>query len=100
MIRVAAKSLIALTALVAFGTTVPALADTSSVPPGNPCLKNNGNPCKDNNGNAGHQGNVHHERVVIGNPPPINISMPPVTDRGVFITQIGDNNQANVEQTA
>jgi hypothetical protein len=96
----AARGIIAVAALFAFAAAAPALADTTSVPPGNPCLKNNGNPCNDNNGNLGHQGNVHHEHVVTGPPGPIDISMPPVTDRGVFISQVGNNNVANVIQTA
>lgn len=87
-------------ALLALAAAAPALADTPTVPPGNPCLKNNGNPCNGNNGNLGQQGNVHHEKVVIGPPPPINITMPAVTDRGVYISQIGDNNVASVVQTA
>jgi minor curlin subunit len=79
----------------------PALADTTSTPPGAPCSKNNGNPCRGNNGNLGAQGNVGHEKVKIDkNPPPIDLSMPPVTDRGVFITQVGTGNEASVQQTA
>jgi len=79
----------------------PALADTTSTPPGAPCSKNNGNPCKGNNGNLGAQGNVDHEKVKIDKkPPPIVLTMPPVTDRGVFISQVGTGNEANVEQTA
>lgn len=96
----AGKGIIAIAALTAFATAAPALADTAQVPPGNPCVKDNGNPCHDNNGNLGHQGNVNHEKVVIGQPPPIDLTMPPVSDRGVFINQIGDNNVANVTQTA
>lgn len=100
MIR-AGKSILALAAFAALTVAAPALADTNGVPPGNPCLMNNGNPCNDNNGNEGHQGNVNHEKVVIDpNPPPIDIAMPPVTDRGVFISQIGDDNTASVIQTA
>jgi Curlin associated repeat len=94
------KGLIGMGVLLALASVAPALADTTSVPPGNPCFKDNGNPCNDNNGNQGHQGNVNKEHVVIGPPGPINISMPPVSDRGVFINQIGDNNVANVVQTA
>ena len=95
-----AKAIIATAAFFALSTAVPAVADTASVPPGNPCFKDNGNPCNDNNGNLGHQGNVHHEHVVVGAPGPIDITMPPVSDRGVFISQVGDNNVANVVQTA
>ena len=97
----AIKSLIGFAALLLAAAATPALADTAGVPPGNPCLKNNGNPCNGNNGNAGQQGNAHHERVVIDpNPPAIDIAMPAVTDRGVFITQIGNDNRAAVVQTA
>jgi hypothetical protein len=79
----------------------PALADTTSTPPGAPCSKNNGNPCNGNNGNLGAQGNVGHEKVKIDKkPPPILITMPPVTDRGVFISQVGTGNEASVQQTA
>ena len=80
-------------------SVAPAQADTNSTPPGAPCSKNNGNPCNGNNGNLGAQGNVNGS-VVVGDPPPIDISMPPVTDRGVFITQIGDSNTVNAVQTA
>jgi hypothetical protein len=80
-------------------SAAPALADTNSTPPGAPCAKNNGNPCNGNNGNLGAQGNVNGS-VVVTDPPPIDLSMPPVTDRGVFITQIGDSNDADVVQTA
>jgi hypothetical protein len=93
-------TLIAAAAGAGLALASPAFADTPGVPPGNPCAKDNGNPCNGNNGNLGDQGNANHEQVVIGPPPPITISMPPVTDRGVFISQIGDNNVANVIQTA
>ena len=97
----ATKAMIGIAAFVAMTAATPAFADTPIVPPGNPCLMDNGNPCKDNNGNLGHQGNVNKERVVVDtNPPPINLSMPAVTDRGVFISQIGDGNVANAVQTA
>jgi len=79
----------------------PAFADTASVPPGNPCLKNNGNPCNGNNGNLGAQGNVGHEKTRIDKkPPPISIGMPPVSGRGAYVSQIGNSNQANIVQTA
>jgi minor curlin subunit len=79
----------------------PAHADTDGSPPGAPCLKNNGNPCNGNNGNLGRQGNANHERVRIDKkPPPILLTMPAVTDRGVFISQIGDSGQADVVQSA
>ena len=99
--RIPVRSLIALAALAAACASAPALADTDSVPPGNPCAKNNGNPCKGNNGNIGDQGNVGHDKVKIDrHPPPIDIAMPAVVDRGVFITQIGDTNEASAVQTA
>jgi hypothetical protein len=99
--RILAPSLIALAAIAATSMSAPSLADTNSVPPGNPCLKNNGNPCKGNNGNIGDQGNVGHDKVKIDrHPPAIDIAMPPVIDRGVFITQVGDSNEASVVQTA
>lgn len=79
----------------------PATADTNSVPPGNPCAKNNGNPCNGNNGNLGQQGNAGHEKVVIDKkPPPIDLPMPPVSGRGAFIEQVGDGNIASIRQTA
>jgi hypothetical protein len=99
--RILVRSLVAVAALAAASVCAPALADTNSVPPGNPCAKNNGNPCKGNNGNIGAQGNVGHEKVKIDKkPPPIDIAMPAVSDRGVFITQVGDSNEADVVQTA
>lgn len=82
-------------------SAVPAEADTNSTPPGAPCSKNNGNPCYGNNGNLGDQGNVDHGTTVIdNNPPPIDLMMPDVSDRGVYISQIGDSNDADVVQTA
>jgi hypothetical protein len=97
----AVKGLIAIATLLAAGSGVPAFADTASVPPGNPCLKNNGNPCNGNNGNIGAQGNANHEKVKIDKKsPPIVIGMPPVNGRGVFISQVGDSNDASVVQTA
>lgn len=78
----------------------PAHADTASTPPGAPCAKNNGNPCNGNNGNLGAQGNVNGGVIIVDNPPPIDMTMPEVTDRGVFITQIGDSNDADAVQTA
>jgi hypothetical protein len=83
------------------GASAPALADTASIPPGQPCLKDNGNPCNGNNGNLGAQGNSGHEKTHIDKkPPPIDLAMPPVIGRGAFITQIGDANIATVRQTA
>ncbi|MGN6155366.1 MAG: hypothetical protein ACTHN4_06495 [Sphingomicrobium sp.] len=81
-------------------SVAPAHADTASTPPGAPCSKNNGNPCNGNNGNLGDQGNVGGGTVISNDPPPIDITMPDVTDRGVFITQIGDSNDADAVQTA
>jgi len=97
----ATKAVIGVGMLLIAAAATPAFADTPIVPPGNPCLMDNGNPCKDNNGNQGHQGNVNKEKVtIVTNPPPINLSMPPVSDRGVFISQIGDGNVANAVQNA
>jgi len=79
----------------------PALADNSSTPPGNPCLKDNGNPCNNNNGNLGEQGNANHEKVKIDKkPPPIDLPMPAVSGRAVYISQIGDSQVATVRQMA
>lgn len=80
---------------------VPAVADTTSTPPGAPCLKDNGNPCNNNNGNLGEQGNADHEKVKIDKkPPPIDLPMPAVSGRAAYITQIGDSQVATVRQTA
>lgn len=80
---------------------VPAAADTTSTPPGAPCLKDNGNPCNNNNGNLGEQGNADHERVKIDKkPPPIDLPMPVVSGRAAYISQIGDAQVATVRQTA
>lgn len=82
-------------------TAAPAFADTTGTPPGSPCTKNNGNPCNGNNGNLGAQGNVNHDKVKIDKtPPPIILTMPAITDRGVFVSQVGDMNQADVKQSA
>ncbi len=79
----------------------PALADTTGTPPGSPCTKNNGNPCNGNNGNLGDQGNADHDKIHFDKkPPPIILEMPVVTDRGVFISQVGNSNQADAVQTA
>lgn len=94
-----ARNLIAGTLLVFAAMATPAAADTTNTPPGNPCLKNNGNPCNGNNGNLGEQGNVHDKVKIDKKPPPIDLAMPAVTDRGVFISQVGDANQATVIQT-
>ena len=82
-------------------TAGPAMADTTSTPPGNPCAKDNGNPCNGNNGNLGEQGNANHEKVKIDkHPPPIDLPMPAVSGRAAFIDQIGDANIATVRQIA
>jgi hypothetical protein len=95
------RMLLATAAAALFVAAAPALADTPSVPPGDPCLKDNGNPCNGNNGNLGDQGNSGHEHTTIDKkPPPIDLSMPAVSGRGAFITQIGDANIATVRQTA
>lgn len=61
---------------------------------------NNGNPCNGNNGNLGQQGNANHERVQTDrHPPAFDIPMPAVTDRGIFISQVGDSNNASAVQT-
>lgn len=79
----------------------PVAAQTTGIPPGAPCLKNNGNPCNGNNGNLGKQGNANHERVRIDRkPPPIDLPMPAVSGRAAYISQIGDLNVASVRQTA
>ena len=79
----------------------PALADTPSTPPGNPCLKDNGNPCNSNNGNLGEQGNANHEKVKIDkHPPPIDLPMPAVSGRAAYVSQIGDNQITTIRQTA
>lgn len=79
----------------------PALAETSSTPPGNPCAGMTGNPCNENNGNLGQQGNVNHERLRIDKkPPPIDLGMPAISRNAAYIDQIGDANVAQVSQTA
>lgn len=91
----------AATALLLALAAQPALADTASVPPGNPCFGSTGNPCNNNNGNLGHQGNVDHERVRIDKkPPPIDLGMPAISKNAAYIDQIGDGNSASVTQTA
>lgn len=82
-------------------STQPASADTTIVPPGNPCVGNTGNPCNNNNGNLGQQGNVNHERVLIDkNPPAISLGMPAISRNAAYIEQIGDANVATVKQNA
>lgn len=88
-------------ALLLLLASAPTHADTNSIPPGNPCLKDNGNPCNGNNGNLGQQGNANHEKVRIDKkPPPIDLAMPAVSGRGAYIDQVGDRNVATVRQTA
>ena len=78
-----------------------AFAQTTNIPPGNPCFGNTGNPCNNNNGNLGQQGNVDHERVRIDKkPPPIDLGMPAISKNAAYIDQIGDGNSASVTQTA
>lgn len=90
-----------LTGLVTALGTAPALADTPTVPPGNPCLRGNGNPCRGNNGNLGAQGNASGERVRIDrHPPAIDMTMPAVHGRGAYVDQIGDSSTATIVQTA
>jgi hypothetical protein len=92
---------LAAAAIMAAMLAAPVLAQSSNVPPGNPCIKGNGNPCNANNGNIGKQGNASREIVRIDRkPPPTNVAMPPVLGRGAFVSQIGDANVASVIQTA
>ncbi len=80
----------------------PAMADNNKVPPGNPCGggpgQGTGNPCGGNNGNAGQQGNSGNGGNNAPAPPFTPIGLPPATDKGVFISQIGDTNRARVVQ--
>lgn len=92
---------LAFAALVSAFAAAEASAQTSQVPPGNPCLKNNGNPCNGNNGNLGKQGNASGERRDIDRkPPPISMTMPAVSGRGAFIDQVGQGATASIVQTA
>lgn len=95
------RTTVAIAGAMLFLAAGQAAADTASVPPGNPCLKNNGNPCNGNNGNVGQQGNANHDKVKIDKkPPPIAITMPAVSGRGAYVSQIGDGNEASIVQTA
>lgn len=91
-------------AAILFCLAGPALADNGKTPPGNPCGKGNGNPCGGNNGNAGQQGNGgngngHGNGGGQGGGGFV-LARPAVTDRHVYITQIGSENRATVRQTA
>src|SRR5690242_15900508 len=95
------KLIAAAAVLVLASSATPSLADTSVTPPGNPCTLNNGNPCNGNNGNLGRQGNARDDFTRTDrHPPAFDIPMPAVTDRNVFISQVGNSNQASVNQTA
>lgn len=78
----------------------PALADNDKVPPGDPCGdgpgQGTGNPCNGNNGNDGAQGNAGGP----GQPELEPIELPANDKTGVFITQIGDTNRAQVTQNS
>jgi hypothetical protein len=90
----------ALALLIAFGPGL-ALAETTSVPPGNPCFGSTGNPCNNNNGNLGQQGNVDREWVRIDKkPPPITLGMPAISKNAAYVEQIGEANDARISQTA
>ena len=99
------RTFLAAASLVLALGAAPALAQqTDHVPPGNPCGGSpgvgRGNPCNGNNGNVGAQGNVRERIVYDPNPAPIDISVPPVSGRGAYISQIGEANVATVTQTA
>lgn len=87
-------------ALLLGAVVTPALADNNKVPPGNPCGngpgKGTGNPCGGNNGNDGAQGNSGGP----GQPDIEPIELPAIDNKGVFITQIGQTNRAEVTQNS
>lgn len=96
--RTHAAPLSTLLAALLLGTaTAPALADNGNVPPGDPCGdgpgQGTGNPCNGNNGNIGAQGNAGN-----GQAPFEPIELPAFENRGVFVTQIGETNRAEVDQ--
>lgn len=77
-----------------------ASADTSRLPPGDPCGagpgRAMGNPCGGNAGNPGAMGGVRRNM----NPPAPSIEMPAVRGREAFVEQIGNGNVAQVKQSA
>ncbi len=82
---------------------VPALGETTSAPPGNPCATGNGNPCNGNQGNAGAQGNAKKKDdgiTINTNAAPISIAMPAVSGRAAYINQVGEGNSASISQSA
>lgn len=95
-------ALLAAAALGLLAPAAPALADTDKETPGFPCApgggKGTGNPCNGNNGNPSPQGNVGTKGGG-ATPDPFTIERPG-NDRGAFITQIGDVNNATITQSA
>ncbi len=92
-------------ALLVIAGATPAHADNNKVPPGNPCGdgpgKGTGNPCNGNNGNDGAQGNAGSNRGGGGGNAPFDpVALPNADDRGVFITQVGETNRAEVRQAS
>lgn len=73
----------------------PASAKNDKTPPGDPCAKANGNPCNGNNGNDGDNGNSGGH----GHGKDLDFTIPGLPGRGAFVTQIGDANEATVNQT-
>lgn len=103
--RLRTATLAALAAALMIGmSAAPALADTDNVPPGDPCGdgpgQGTGNPCNGNNGNDGEQGNAGDDDGGSGTDPFEPIALPSAEDRGVFVTQVGDTNRADVRQAS
>ncbi|MGB7370174.1 hypothetical protein [Erythrobacter sp.] len=97
-----APTLLALVAAMGL-SSVPAMADNGKTPPGNPCGDGpgvgKGNPCGGNNGNSGAQGNAGNKSGPGTVDPTFEeIEVPAEEARGVFISQIGATNRADVDQ--
>jgi len=79
----------------------PAVAETQSAPPSNPCVAGSGTSC---GGSATVVPTAVAKKAgngaIYSTPAAISITRPSVTDRGVYIAQVGDANRASVSQTA
>ena len=97
------RSIIALAAAAMLLAPTPVLAGTDKETPGAPCVPGGGvgtgNPCNGNNGNPSPEGNAQEKVHYDKHPDPFTIGRPG-NDRGAYITQAGDQDNAAIHQTA
>jgi hypothetical protein len=99
-IRLRTVTFAALSSVLLMAAATAAHADNDKTPPGDPCGdgpgQGTGNPCNGNNGNEGEQGNAGSGGTGGFEP----IALPDAEERGVFITQVGQTNRAEVRQAS